>query len=318
MRRPHSVTAAIIVFAIFSVSPVLMVLVSVQGQQIDAVALFLTAAVGGIPNVLALIGLVRRKKWGRFLSIALLACYILGSVAVASIPILEETRQVAEVLPVLPPALLLAWLLVCVAFRRPAREYFETSTSSFNAPVQSYQTQETTGTEVNEYMQIVTETGTTARPYNGGATMSSIEERGDVTQRQRDDTAQMNTPVKDADTFGARIFAWALIVGYIGYIVGAGYGGYTEASSIGSGIIWIILMGIAPFIFIPVISVYGFGIVLLAIGLISIGSGGKPSHFITEIISASAVRFAFIGAVISVFVGSCLGVVIEGLKKIWK
>jgi len=121
-----------------------------------------------------------------------------------------------------------------------------------------------------------------------------------------------NSPKKtDAnDTFGSRVFVWVFILGFVGYIIGAGYGGYTEDESIGGAILWIILMVIAPLIIIPVIKAHGFAIVLVVVGMVSIMSGDNSSVF------GPAVGYAFIGAVIGGFIGGALGSIFEGFKYI--
>lgn len=130
MKRPTSVTAAIIVFAIISVvaiTPAIAVLsapFAIRDKHVAIVGALIGTALLATPHVLALIGLIKRKKWGRYVSIVILACWILGGI-VMILTSISETRWLAQVLPVLLVNAALTWLLVCLAFRRPAAEYFD-------------------------------------------------------------------------------------------------------------------------------------------------------------------------------------------------
>jgi predicted RNA-binding Zn-ribbon protein involved in translation (DUF1610 family) len=119
-----------------------------------------------------------------------------------------------------------------------------------------------------------------------------------------------NNVNKADDTLGGRVLVWVLFLGFIGYIAGAGYGGYIDYNTIANAIVSAVLMGIAPFVLIPVIRLHGFGIVLVVAFIISSLFPVDDDYSSIFIL----VRYASIGAFLGAFVGSMLGLIIEGLK----
>lgn len=128
-------------------------------------------------------------------------------------------------------------------------------------------------------------------------------------------TTQEEIPPKKVDSFWAKVFVYVFIAGCIGYVIGTGFGSSVVAhETIGSTILFIIVMGIAPFILKRFLSIYGFFGLLFGLGIASFMSAGKISGGLLEILFHPAVGFSFLGASCFAIVGLIIGAIVEGIK----
>ena len=133
-----------------------------------------------------------------------------------------------------------------------------------------------------------------------------------ITSKQQ--ATQNKFSTKKVDSFWARVFVYVLIIGCIGYVVGAGFGSRVAHETIVSTVLWIVIMGIAPFILMPVLKKYGFVALLSVSGIVSIMNTGKSYGGLLEILFHPAVGFSFLGATCFAIVGLIIGVIVECIK----
>jgi tetratricopeptide (TPR) repeat protein len=112
--------------------------------------------------------------------------------------------------------------------------------------------------------------------------------------------------------FGEIQLGWFLVVGAIGCIVGAGYGGYASGGGIGGAIFYCVFITIVACIIIPVAKPHGFALILAVVAAISFVAGDAATGFSTHLFRIG--KYGFIGTLVGTFIGFAIGFIYEAIK----